>query len=301
MKAVLLKAGIVCGFMLAILFHPLALHGQDLNLDQAKAGADKGDANAEFCLAKFYANGQGVPQDFAKAAALYRKAAEQGFGKAQNNLGVLYLQGKGVPKDEAEAINWLQKAADQGLTKSQSTLAAILIKKDASSQQAVDLYRKLAEQGDVNAQLHLGDTCYFGTKTIKRDYVEAAKWYSMAANKGNAVGENAIGAMNESGFGMPENDKAAFEWFRKAAEQGNAKGESNLGRMYADGTGGIELNRPKAYMWLSVSAAQGETTAQNFLNEWVAELKPQDLAEGKRLLDAYNASHGTHIATYIGH
>ena len=51
-----------------------------------------------------YANGKGVPQDYAEAVKWYRRAAEQGDAYAQNNLGLMYANGKGVPQDYAEAV-----------------------------------------------------------------------------------------------------------------------------------------------------------------------------------------------------
>ena len=45
-----------------------------------------------------YENGRGMPQDFAGAAAWYRKAAEQGYAKAQDHLGVMYQYGRGISR-----------------------------------------------------------------------------------------------------------------------------------------------------------------------------------------------------------
>ena len=56
-----------------------------------------------------YANGWGVPQDYAAAVGLYRKAADQGNGFGQVNLGSMYANGHGVPKDYATALSWFQK------------------------------------------------------------------------------------------------------------------------------------------------------------------------------------------------
>ena len=74
-------------------------------------------------LGGLYAQGAGVPQDFSKAAALFRKAAEQGEKTAQYNLAVLSEQGRGVPKDSNEALKWYQSAARQGHPKAQYWLA----------------------------------------------------------------------------------------------------------------------------------------------------------------------------------
>ena len=41
-----------------------------------------------------YANGQGVPQDYAEAVKWYRLAADQGDADAQSYLGVMYAKGR---------------------------------------------------------------------------------------------------------------------------------------------------------------------------------------------------------------
>ena len=61
-----------------------------------------------------YANGQGVPQDYAEALKWYRLAAMQGHGPAQQNLGVMYVLGQGVPQDYVQAHIWFNLAAANG-------------------------------------------------------------------------------------------------------------------------------------------------------------------------------------------
>jgi len=61
-----------------------------------------------------YANGQGVPQDYAEAMRWYKKAADLGHTPAIFMIGVFYQFGKGVPKDEAQARVWMKKAAAMG-------------------------------------------------------------------------------------------------------------------------------------------------------------------------------------------
>jgi TPR repeat protein len=61
-----------------------------------------------------YENGHGVPQNYAAAAAWYRKAADQGNALAQLNLGIMYYEGKGVPQNYVQAYLWFNlSAADQ--------------------------------------------------------------------------------------------------------------------------------------------------------------------------------------------
>ena len=68
--------------------------------------AAQGLAQAQHNLGLLYANGHGVPQDYATAWGWYEKAAAQGNAEAQTNLGWLYANGKGVPTDYAKAYMW---------------------------------------------------------------------------------------------------------------------------------------------------------------------------------------------------
>ena len=65
-------------------------------------------------LGESYAEGKGVPQDYAEAVKWFRKAAEQGSATAQYSLGWCYAEGEGVPKDDVLAYMWLNLAAASG-------------------------------------------------------------------------------------------------------------------------------------------------------------------------------------------
>src|SRR5580658_8972612 len=56
--------------------------------------ADRGDAAAQYYLGVIYANGKGVPRDYAAAVTWYRKAADQDYDLAQVLLGAMYATGK---------------------------------------------------------------------------------------------------------------------------------------------------------------------------------------------------------------
>src|SRR5690349_14435704 len=72
------------------------------------------DSKATYVLGVRYAEGNGVSQDYLKAAELYRKAADRGYAPAQYSLAYLYENGLGVTQDLAEALSWYRKAAEQG-------------------------------------------------------------------------------------------------------------------------------------------------------------------------------------------
>jgi hypothetical protein len=80
-----------------------------------QVGADNGDAKDEGIVAGWRLRGErGYTQDPEKAAEDFRRSAEQGLASSQAMLGMLYAQGNGVPKDFAKAVEWFQKAANQG-------------------------------------------------------------------------------------------------------------------------------------------------------------------------------------------
>ena len=72
--------------------------------------ADREDPDAQSKLGAMYANGWGVPQDYAQAVVWYRQAGERGNAAAQSNLGLMYEHGQGVPQDYVSAHMWLNLA-----------------------------------------------------------------------------------------------------------------------------------------------------------------------------------------------
>src|SRR3989440_469855 len=121
-------------------------------LAEIRAGADKGDAKAQYELGRaFFSGTLGVAKDEAEAVKWFRKAAEQNVADAQFSLGVCYANGQGVPEDDAEAVKWFRKAAEQNL---------------------------------ADAQYNLG-VCYDSGEGVVKDEVEAYKCWLLAAGQGN--------------------------------------------------------------------------------------------------------------------
>ena len=85
--------------------------------------ADAGNAGAQFCVGRLYANGFGVAMDDALAIKWYTLAADAGHAEAQFNLGVMYANGWGVDMNWDEAARFYLLAAEQGLVSAQKALA----------------------------------------------------------------------------------------------------------------------------------------------------------------------------------
>src|SRR4029434_10638846 len=68
-------------------------------------------AEAQQNLGNLYAEGRGVPQDYAAASKWFQRAAAQGHAWAQAILGGMYASGEGIPQDYVQAYKWFSLAA----------------------------------------------------------------------------------------------------------------------------------------------------------------------------------------------
>lgn len=186
---------------------------------------------------------------------------------------VILTPGQSADKERTEAVNWFRRAAENGDARAQCFFGWICFcgkNEDQDYAKAVEWYRKAAEQGNVMAQNNLG-YCYKNGKGVDQDYTLAADWYSKAAEQGNAAAQYNLGYMYEHGTGMKQDYAKAVVWYRKAAEQGNAMAQYNLGYCYKNGEG-VEQDYALAAEWFSKAAEQGHTEAQQELSILTAKI-----------------------------
>ncbi len=142
----------------------------------------------------------GAAQSLDPLLAKLKAAAEAGDAQAQSKLGDAYR----AQFDEPNALLWHRKAAAHGVARSQSELGRILMsnannpitKPEARSPfaaEAMGWYLQAANQGDKPAQLGVGREFEQG-KFVKRDYVEAYKWFAVAAEGAGPFAMTTIGA-----------------------------------------------------------------------------------------------------------
>jgi len=77
---------------------------------------------------------------------------------------------------------------------------------------ALRLLRPLAEKGDPDAQINLGNM-YFDGHGVQQDQAETVKWYLLAADQGSADAQIALGFLYEYGQAVPQNYVQAHKWF----------------------------------------------------------------------------------------
>jgi TPR repeat protein len=81
-----------------------------------------------------------------------------------------------------------------------------------------------------------------------RDYVEAARWFKLAAEQGHHDSQYKLGSMYEHGIGVEKNIDFSLEWFTKSAEGQNVYAQNQLGWIYTYGHG-VERNYDLAVKW----------------------------------------------------
>ena len=285
---VFLTAQLFFAFALAVAFHPSVWAGEDLSTLREKAEA--GDPKAQKSLGLLYYNGQGVPQDYAKAASWFRLAARQGYSLAQYNLGLLYANGQGVPQDYAKAAHWYRLAARQGYSLAQKSLGLLYyngqgVPKDY--EKALHWWRLAARQGNAKAQANLG-ILYYNGQGVTQDYAKAAHWDRLATKQGYAPAQFDLGVLYANGQGVPQDFGKAASWYRLAANQGLAQAQFNLGILYAKGQG-VPQNYSRAYKWLTLAKAAGETSASRLLDLLMPRMTQDQVAEGQRLAEEWTA------------
>ncbi len=190
----LLIAALLAGLLIATWISirkndaPVAPVVSPINLDDLRARAERGDAQAQQELGVAFAKGHGVPQSYAEAAKWYRLAADQGHAAAENALGELYEAGQGVRSDASQAAAWYRRAADQGNASGEYNLAVLYVIGKGVPQNDVEAlvwYRRSAGHGNPLAQFNLGMR-YKEGRGVVHDPLEAYAWLSLAANKGIA-------------------------------------------------------------------------------------------------------------------
>ncbi|MBY6113195.1 SEL1-like repeat protein [Mameliella alba] len=234
-----MRASAVLALIVTLGLGPQTVSAQTDPLAALRAAAEAGDVPAQLALAERLETGDGVLQNYARAAQWYARAAEAGDLTATNKLGRLYHAGLGVPRDPERALALLERAADSGAAEDLYDLALVLEtarSDDASLARAAELYRRAAEAGHLDAAVSLGVLLQDG-KGVPQDFAAAAELYRSAADKGHPKALNNLGLLYVRGDGVAQDYERAAQLFKAAAEQGLPQAMTNLGVLYDNGFG----------------------------------------------------------------
>ena len=122
--------------------------------------------------------------------------------------------------------------------------------------------KELAERGDVYAQYKLA--VYYDGKSILY-FEEALQWYKRSAEQDYAPAQYNLAHMYYKGrMGVQKDFEKAFQWMQRSAEQGYVQSQYNLAVMYYKGRG-TEKDLNQAFYWMEKAVRQGFDDAQGAL------------------------------------
>lgn len=162
----------------------------------------------------------------------------------------------------------------------------------------IERLRIQAERGNVEAQFALAQAYDHG-RDVPKDKAEAVRWYRLAALQGDMFAQNALGDNYWEGTGVQKDDTEAVRWWRLAADKGFSPAQHSLGKILSGGGQGVRPDRLQAYMWLELSAAQGDQEAGRQGGILSKKLTQVEIMNAKQLVDQWKPDRGNSTAKRI--
>ncbi|ETL87463.1 hypothetical protein L917_13376 [Phytophthora nicotianae] len=292
----------------------LFLVGTQLQQDIVKAvhflhrAAAKSDSSAQTRLGLLYTTGNGVKQDVERGMAFLQSAADAGSSVAMTRLASLFLaqvpqengamtssntpslsaQFRDREESHDEALRLLLSAGHGGHTDAYYALGKMLeassLLRDQSA--ALRFYSKAATAATPHTKAAKRvATMYYSAIGCKADKWKAHRFYTIAANAGDAEALNALGTvpvlahiplltrnsdvlraglMYEEGDGCDLNFRKAAECYRTAADLNSPHAHFNLGCLLSYGKG-VARNVDAAQAHFQKAVELGYSLAQQFV------------------------------------
>lgn len=209
--------------------------GEDLDgaLRTLEALANEGDLSAHLLLGELYMGLGGVNRDRPRSCEHFRIAREFA-ASAAHNYGQCLWEGVFGQRELEQARVWYGRAAEGGFVQSNCALGNMLIKGEggpADPERGIGLCREAAEAGDANAQTDMGDHYGMG-EGVEQDYVEARRWYLLAAAQQHRNAAFQLGALDWNGLGGPVDQASASHWFEQSYAFGRAEAAFAAGQTW---------------------------------------------------------------------
>ncbi len=152
--------------------------------------------------------------------------------------------------------------------------------------------KQKAEAGDPQAQVSLADTLAFNFKSA-----DAMNWYRKAANQGLVEAKSRLGEMLLFGrVGIPykqsvlPNPTECIRWTFEAATNLNAKACLNMSKALENGIG-VSTNLVAAYAWLQLYSDSDAILGRILLNQLALKLDTQSIREAQTMAAEFKSGH----------
>jgi TPR repeat protein len=234
-----------------------------------EALAGRGVPQGAYLLARLYANGWGVAQDFAKARTLAQAAAASGYERANTVLGVLAFNGLGEAVDVAGGLALLERGAAAGDPRAMLALSNLHRAGTGVEQNlalALSWLTRAADADLPEAQFELGKR-HFDGDGVAQDDARAFKLFEAAAKLEHPDALAFLAFMYATGRGVEANQETASQKYLEAAQLGQGWAQWQIGERLIAGTG-IAADRAAGLEWLRKAADGGVQEAKEVLAKY---------------------------------
>merc|ERR1719402_1639624 len=174
----------------------------------------QGDPEGQMGLGFLYATGTVVNSSQSQALLYYTFGAFGGSSWAQMALGNRYWSGMGVATSCEKALDYYRRVAQSVASEVSfsggSTLQRIRLQDELDNgghsggmldNDLIEYYQLLADKGDVDAQVGLGQVHYQGGRGIEVNHRLALHFFTQAAEMNNPVALAMLGKLHLMGSG----------------------------------------------------------------------------------------------------
>lgn len=243
-------------------------------------------------LALLIAEGQGVEQDYVKAAELFQQGCNNGEPRGCYYLSALTMSGNGVDQDTELANELLLDACDQDVGEACYDLGVLSISElpdnPSDTDEIEESLEPIARACELGFTLACADlaTLYYTGGLADSDWDLAIYYFELACQGADIGSCNNLGYIYQQGLVEGKDESHAAELFLKACDEGDALGCANYAVLLVEGRG-VDQDLGLAITVFEDVCQEGEPKgcANLAILYFEGMGVEQDDAEGLRLLD----------------
>jgi len=110
------------------------------------------------------------------------------------------------------------------------------------------------------------------------------------ADQGDAEAQFQMGVRYHNGEDVPQDDTQAMQWFLRSAEQGHVDAQSHLGAYYWAGRG-VPEDLSKAYFWSAIALAEGDDNSKSRLEGLASQMTQAQVSDARKQAEVWLRSH----------
>jgi TPR repeat protein len=191
--------------------------------------------------------------DWNAVVRLWQPLIEQGDAEAEYQLAYHYLWC--TPCDDEATRDHMKDLLRRAAAKNHPDAIWFLTTRRKHDRATDPEYEqqllRAGQLGSVSAQRELGVMFATGEWTGPKDLAEAARWYRLAADNGNAESQYDLGFMLLLGEGTSKDTAEGLMWLERAGSQGEFPAFRLLADCYEHGYCEVPIDAAKAQLWRS--------------------------------------------------